>query len=69
MPETSANATVRERVEEAMREVGVLLVVLAPLDAIVDSSGKNSMVLLLMTGLGVIFFVVAVSLERRRTRV
>ena len=68
MAETSANGTVRERVEEAMREIGVLLVVLSPLDAIVSSTRTTLAVLLLLGVLGLILFVWAVVLERRRKR-
>jgi hypothetical protein len=63
---SSARATVRERVEEALREIGILLIALSPLDAIVDFSHSSLVPLLLMWGIGLILFVWAISLENRR---
>ena len=62
----------RERIEDAMREVGTLLIAFAPLDAAL-SEGRGQMntlaFLLLFFGLGSLLFVGAVLLERRRSRV
>ena len=61
----------RERIEDAMREVGTLLIAFAPLDAAL-SEGRGQMntlaFLLLFFGLGSLLFVGAVLLERRRSR-
>ena len=62
------NTTVQERVEEAMREIGVLLTVLSPLDVVVDSTRKSLYPLLSFTVFGIVFFGVAVAMERRRKR-
>lgn len=59
--------TVAERIEEAMREIGVLLMAFTPLDAVL-AEPRRTTVLLLFFWLGIFLFTVAVSLERRRTR-
>ena len=62
----------RERIEDAMREVGTLLIAFAPLDAAL-SEGRGQMntlaFLLLFFGLGSLLLAGAVLLERRRSRV
>ena len=60
--------TTRQRVEEALREIGVLLVALSPLDATVRATGTPRHTLLYLFIAGVVLFVVAVLLERRRGR-
>jgi hypothetical protein len=61
--------TVQERLEDAMREVGTLLIAFAPLDAaLAERPGSTSLLLLFMT-FGVLLFIVSVLIERRRSRV
>ena len=56
-----------ERIEEALREIGVLLVALAPLDAAFDSAPGSTLTdLLLFLTAGATLFVIALLLERRR---
>jgi hypothetical protein len=58
---------VGERVEEALREIGVLLIAFAPLDvALTSHTAANANYLLLFLGLGIYFFVGALILERIR---
>ncbi len=67
MPDLSELKTVRERIEDAMREVGVLLIAFAPLDvALSEGKGPRLGFLLLFLGLGTLLFVGALVLERRR---
>lgn len=64
---TSKTKFVRERIEEALREIGVLLLAFTPLDAAVNSAqGHGSGVLLYFFGLGLCLFGGALLLERRR---
>ena len=59
-----------ERIEDAMREVGTLLIAFAPLDAALSERREHVAVfLLLFLGLGALLFVAALVLERRRNRV
>jgi hypothetical protein len=59
--------TPRERIEEAIREIGVLLVALAPLDAGFGQSFLAAVPgLLLFLVMGMTLFVIAIRLERRR---
>jgi peptidoglycan/LPS O-acetylase OafA/YrhL len=59
--------TTRERVEEAAREIGVLLIAFAPLDvALNDARPFRWWILLLFLSLGLLFFVCALVAERRR---
>ena len=59
--------TVRERVEDAMREVGTLLIAFAPLDAAFNAERPYIVVLLLFfLSAGALFFTGALILERRR---
>jgi hypothetical protein len=61
--------TVQERLEDAMREVGTLLIAFAPLDAaLAERPGRTGLLLLFMT-FGVLLFIVSVLIERRRSRV
>ena len=69
MPDGTARATVRERVQEALREIGVLLIALSPLDAVVASSRAALFPLLLLAIGGLILFIVAVSMEANRDHV
>ena len=57
----------RERIEEALREVGVLLMTFAPLDAAVSSDASRAE-LLIFFGFGLILFVLALTLEGSRHR-
>ena len=63
--------TVQERVEDAMREVGTLLITFAPLDAALTESRSVARVLLLFFFLliGVVLFAASLWLERRRSHV
>jgi hypothetical protein len=58
-----------ERVEDAIRESGTLIVALTPLDAAFAPNQEDRVFtgLILLT-LGVVLFVVALHLERRRAR-
>lgn len=58
---------VGERIEDAMREVGVLLIAFAPLDVALNRhAGGDLSYLLLFLGLGMSLFVGSLILERRR---
>ena len=57
----------RERIEEAMREIGVLLMTFAPLDTAVSSDASRAE-LLIFFGSGLILFVLALTLEGKRHR-
>jgi|SRR5579859_1050045 len=59
--------TVAERIEDALREIGVLLIAFAPLDAVLAEPGRIAR-LLLFSCLGIFLFIAAVLLERRRAR-
>ncbi|HEV2671763.1 MAG TPA: hypothetical protein VGU74_11760 [Gemmatimonadales bacterium] len=60
--------TVQERVEDAMREVGTLLITFAPLDAAFVESRSDAIVLLLFFWIvGVSLFAGSLWLERRRS--
>jgi len=68
MAAVAQHETVRERVEHAMREVGILLIAFAPLDA--AFSGDRPFVIalvLLFLGIGASLFTGAIMLERGRT--
>jgi hypothetical protein len=58
-----------ELVEEALREIAVLFIALAPLDVFLGEDGayviRNG---LIFVGVGAIMFVVALFVERRRLR-
>jgi len=59
-----APKTVRERIQDGMREVGTLLITFAPLDvALADRAQVKFLLLFLL--LGICLFAVAVVLERR----
>ena len=61
--------TVQEPLEDAMREVGTLLIAFAPLDAaLAERPGKTGLLLLFMI-VGVLLFIVSLLIERRRSRV
>ena len=61
--------TVQERLEDAMREVGTLLIAFAPLDAaLAERPGRTGLLLLFML-YGVLLFIGSLLLERRRSRV
>jgi hypothetical protein len=53
-----------ERAEDAMREVGTLLVAFAPLDAVLTEPGRRGYVLLFCLG-GALLFIGALLLEKR----
>lgn len=66
----SDTKTVRERIEEALREIGVLLLAFAPVDATVNAPrGLGIGFLLLFGGLGLCLLTVALHLERLRREV
>ena len=59
--------TVRERIEDGMREVGTLLITFAPLDyALTHREPGTALPLLSMLLLGVLLFTGSLLLERRR---
>ena len=62
----STGRTVEERIVEAMREVGVLLVAFAPLDAAFSGGPRALSWLLLFLSFGLLLFVGALVLERKR---
>ena len=57
---------IRERVEEALREIGVLLITLAPLDLVIVTPTQRP-ALLIFFCFGVFLLAGAMVLERRRT--
>ena len=58
-----------DRVEDAMREIGTLVLAFAPLDAVFSPEGSGSLgSVLLFVLLGLSFFLLALLLERRRAR-
>jgi len=58
-----------ERVEDAMREIGTLLIAFAPLDAALSPGPMpTAAFLLLFLGLGLTLFVGALLIEKGRTR-
>lgn len=60
--------TVSERIEEALREIAVLFVALAPLDVALGGGDPHAFTYGLIFEIGgVILFIVALHLERRRT--
>ncbi len=59
---------VAERVEDAMREVGTLVIAFAPLDAAFAEGAERAGLLLLFAIYGVLLFVGSLWLERRRSR-
>ena len=65
MPYVSEVKTVKERIEDALREIGTLLVTFAPLDAAINRE-TNALSLLIFFLIGIIVFAAAVLLERRR---
>ena len=69
MPDQTEMKTAGERVEDAMREIGTLLIAFAPLDAALSERREHVAVfLLLFLGLGALLFIGALVLERRRSR-
>jgi hypothetical protein len=70
VPRIPTNATTtRERLEEAAREIGVLLMAFAPLDvALTDRPSTRWTPLLLFFVTGVLFLGGALASERRRQR-
>ncbi len=65
----SSCKTIDERVEEAFREVGVLLIAFTPLDVALNRhSTGNLACLFLFLGLGIVLFDAALILERNRDK-
>ena len=60
--------TVVERVEDALREVGTLVIAFAPLDAAFAGGTDRVALLLLFAIYGILLFMGSLWLERRRTR-
>ena len=58
--------SVRERIMDGMREVGVLLIAFAPLDAVLAERSRMPLLLLFLV-LGLVLFTAALVLERRHT--
>ena len=63
----AAVKTAQERVEDAMREVGTLLITFAPLDAALAESSGMAGKFLSFVIVGVALFAGSLWLERRRT--
>jgi hypothetical protein len=61
--------TVQERLEDAMREVGTLLIAFAPLDAALAERPGSTGLLLLFLAFGVLLFIGSLLIERRQSRV
>jgi hypothetical protein len=58
---------VRERIEDAMREIGVLLIAFCPLDAaLIENPDRSLRFLLFFLAAGASLFTGALVLERRR---
>jgi hypothetical protein len=55
----------RERIEEALREIGTLLMTFAPLDAAVNPKESGGRLLIFFV-IGLIVFLLALRLERSR---
>ena len=69
MPDQASVKSAGERVEDAMREIGTLLIAFAPLDAALNERREHVAVfLLLFLGVGALLFIGALVLERRRSR-
>jgi hypothetical protein len=58
-----------ERVEDALREIGTLLLAFAPLDAALSEGRMPIGFLLLFVGSGLLLFVAALLMERKRVHV
>jgi len=65
MAHVSEIKTAKERIEDALREIGTLLVTFAPLDAALNRDA-NVFSLLIFVVIGIIVFAAALLLERRR---
>jgi hypothetical protein len=69
MPDQTGVKSAGERIEDALREIGTLLIAFAPLDAALTERREHVAVfLLLFLGLGALLFIGALVLERRRGR-
>jgi hypothetical protein len=61
------NRTVRLRIEEALREMGLLFMTFAPLDGAINADRPTvGFWALTFLALGVIVFMIGVTIERRR---
>ena len=66
--EMSYGTTVRERIEQGMREVGILLITFGPLDvALAHGDRTATRYLLFFLALGLALFVTAIVAEQRRS--
>jgi len=61
-------ATMQQRVEEAVREIGVLLIVFAPLDAAFSAGPETRGLWLPFLLIGLLLFVAAIFTEWSHTR-
>ena len=67
MQVSSPPRPVLERIEEAMREIGVLMLAFAPLDAAFAVESRDVVaVALTLTCVGIVLFALALLMERRR---
>jgi hypothetical protein len=64
MPNRSETKAAFERLEDAMREIGTLLVAFAPMDAVLAEPGRRGLVLIFCL-VGVLLFMGSLWLERR----
>jgi hypothetical protein len=60
--------TLQERFEEMGREIGILQIVLAPLDAAFSTSALRWLWMLFFLFFGIVFIAVALHTEQRRRR-
>lgn len=68
MSEGRGTKSIRERVEDAMREIGTLLIAFTPLDvSLTETPHRGTLLIFLVLGLS--FLTGALLLERSRTRV
>ena len=65
MAQLSETKTLSQRLEDAAREIGTLLMAFAPLDAILTDAGRRGSVLLLLL-FGALLFTGALFFEKRR---
>jgi len=57
---------VAEMIAEALREIGVLTIVFAPLDKLIQRGSANWHTIMLTMGLGLALLFLGINLERRR---
>lgn len=68
MPQRTETKAAFERLEDALREIGTLLVAFAPMDAVLAEAGRRGLVLIFFL-VGGLLFMGSLWLERRDRRV